>query len=110
MVIELLKECSLSGEISTPSHRAVTEALQVIRQQEYWQLQNQSKHAGKNATTDKQIAICWVALPALEAAEAAWLEDDFDGVIEQLTLAVTTEGETPKKTSKKGLVKSRAVR
>ena len=95
LAIELLKECSAVGLISDDSHVAVTDTLKHLQQAEYWQLRGQEKHAGKNPSTDSQIAICRVALPALEAAVTAWETDDFDAVIDQLTLAVTTDGTVP---------------
>ena len=105
--IELMKECNEWGEITEASHSALLEAVRLMQQGEYWSLQRQEKHEGKNESTDKQIAISRVALPALEEALKALKEDDFDTAIDQLTLAITTDGKTPKKISKKGLAKTR---
>lgn len=99
--IELIKECSDIGEMSDASHKALADALKQMQSQEFWQLKNQERHEGKNEPTDRQIAISRVALPALEAAVKALAEDDYNEVLDQLTLAVTTEGEAPKKRSRK---------
>lgn len=99
--IALLKECNEIGLIGDDSHVALTDALKGLVQAEYWQLKNQEKHAGKNDSTDKQIAISKVALPALEEAVAALAEDDFVTVLLQLTIAVTTDGTLPRKRGKK---------
>jgi hypothetical protein len=101
--IALLLECHHIGEISDESHTTISEALSSMQQAEYWQLKNQERYEGRNASTDQQLRVCRVALPALEAALAAWNQDDFDTTIEQLRLAVTTDGTTQKKTRKKGL-------
>lgn len=90
--IALLQECNESGLISDASHVALTDTLKSMQAAEFWQLKNQSRHEGKNEPTDKQIAICRVALPALEAAVAALAEDDFMEVLMQLTIAITTDG------------------
>lgn len=99
--IALLHECNETGLIADASHLAVTDALKHLQQAEYWQLKNQERHEGKNATTDDQLAICRVALPALEAAVKAWNQDDFDEVITQLSLAITTDGKPPRKSRRK---------
>lgn len=106
--IALLHECSEIGLISDASHVALTDTVKSMQQAEYWQLRNQEKHAGKNEPTDKQIAICKVALPALEAAVKALSEDDFMEVLDQLTLAVTTDGTPQRTTPKKDLRKVRS--
>ncbi|QKN87755.1 hypothetical protein IXEL_55 [Microbacterium phage Ixel] len=107
VIIALLVECSQSGLISDESHLAATGALHSMQTAEYWQLRNQEKHEGKNASTDQQLRVCRVALPALEAAVKAWDSDDFEEVITQLTLAITTDGSELEKTRKKGLRKRR---
>lgn len=99
--IALLHECNEIGLIADASHVAVTDALKHLQQAEYWQLKNQERHEGKNATTDDQLAICRVALPALEAAITAWNQDDFGEVITQLSLAITTDGKRPRKSRRK---------
>lgn len=99
--IALLHECNEIGLIADASHVAVTDALKHMQQAEYWQLKNQERHEGKNASTDTQLAICRVALPALEAALKAWNSDDFAEVIIQLNLAITTDGKRPRRARKK---------
>lgn len=101
LLIALLVECHESGTISDESHLTATTALQTMRRDEQWQLNMQEKHAGSNESTDKQIAICKVALPALEKAVDAWNNDDFDEVIKMVTLAVETDGTPPKATRKR---------
>lgn len=107
VTIALLVECHHIGLISDESHLAITDTLKHLQQQEFWQLRNQEKHEGKNASTDTQLAICRVALPALDAAIVAWNADDFEEVIRQLTLAASTNGKAPEKTSRKGLRSTR---
>jgi len=99
--ISLLHECNETGLISDESHVAVTDALKHLQQAEYWQLKNQERHEGKNASTDAQLAVCRVALPALEAAIQAWNQDDFTEVITQMNLAITTDGRKPRRSRKK---------
>lgn len=96
MVVALLTEGSTAGEISDESHEALGEALTYLQKQEYHQLRAQEKFEGRNASTDKQIAICRVAFPALETAVAAYNSDDYDTVIDQVNIAVTTDGVVPK--------------
>ena len=78
------------------AHKALTEALVHLQRAEYWQLKNQERHAGKNAATDTQIAICRVALPAIESAVEALVAEDYGRVVKQLRLAITTNGEVKK--------------
>jgi hypothetical protein len=106
--IELMKECAEWGEMSEASYASLLEAVGTMHQGEYWSLRNQERHEGKNESTDAQIAISRVALPALDAALKALRSEDYDTAIDQLTLAITTEGAISKKRSKKGLVKPRA--
>lgn len=90
-----------SGEMDERSHVALTDAIHVMQNQEYWQLNNQERHEGKNASTDKQIAISKIALPALERAVQALRADDYSGVLISLELAVNTDGEaTPSRRKK----------
>lgn len=96
ITIALLMECNHNGIIGDEAHLAITDALVHMQREEYHQEKAQSKHEGKNVTTDKQLAICRVALPALEDAVAAWHRDDFGTVIEKLKLAITTDGTKPK--------------
>lgn len=97
LVIALLQEGSSSGEISDESHEALGEALAHLNRQEFHQLRAQEKYEGKNASTDKQIAICRVAGPALEHALEAYNSDNFAAVMQQLTLAIETDGTVPRK-------------
>jgi hypothetical protein len=97
--IALLQECNFVGEITEQAHDNLTTAIKALHQAEFWQLKNQERHEGKNAPTDKQIAICRVALPALQEAVKALEADDFDTVVDRLTLAGTTDGTV--KTKKK---------
>lgn len=106
VIVSLLVECHTIGLINDESHMTVTEALTHLQQAEYWQLKNQEKHEGKNASTDSQLRICRVALPALEAARHAWDQDDFTTVMTQVELAISTDGTVPKPIRKKGLRKS----
>lgn len=95
-VVSLLLECNESGTISDENHLTATNAISHLKQEESYQLRAQEKHAGKNDSTDKQIAICEVALPALEKAWAAWNNDDFVAVIGHITLAIETDGTVAK--------------
>lgn len=95
--VELIRETAEVGEMSERAHQALVEAVKHLQAQEYWQAKNQEKHAGKNPSTDKQLAICRVALPALELAAEALQQEDYSTVIDQLELASTTDGEVPKR-------------
>lgn len=97
IVIALLKEGSDAGEVSDETHEVLGETLGHMQRQEYHQLRAQEKFEGKNASTDKQIAICRVALPALEEAVTAYNNDDYISVIEGVKLAVETDGTPPRK-------------
>jgi hypothetical protein len=99
--IALLKECLAIGEMDDTSHVALSDAVRTMQNQEHWQLKNQEKHEGKNASTDKQIAISRVALPALEAAVQALKEDDYRTVLAKVELAITTDGTEPAKRKRK---------
>lgn len=107
LCIELIKECAEIGEMREASHEALVEAVKLLRASEYWGLHNSLKHEGENPATDKNIAVSRVALPALDAATVALEEGDYNDVIDQLTLVVTTDGGTPEKSSGKGLRKGR---
>jgi hypothetical protein len=97
IVIALLKEGNDAGEVSDETHEVLGETLGHMQRQEYHQLRAQEKFEGKNASTDKQISICRVALPALEEAMAAYNNDDYAEVIEKVRLAVDTDGTPPRK-------------
>lgn len=101
LCMELIKECSDLGEMSDSAFAALDEALKIMKQNEFWQLRNQSRHEGKNDPTDKQIAISRVALPALEEAAKALAADDWEGVLAHLTVAVETDGTVVKKRLRK---------
>ncbi|QKY80350.1 hypothetical protein SEA_MERCEDES_50 [Microbacterium phage Mercedes] len=96
VVIELLNEGHVNGEISDQAHEVLGETLGHLQKQEYHQLRAQEKFEGKNASTDKQIAICRVALPALEKAVAAYNSDDFMECVTQVKTAIETDGTPPK--------------
>lgn len=96
VIIALLNEGSVTGEISDDTHEVLGETLTELHKSEYHQLRAQEKHEGKNASTDKQIAICRVAMPALESAVYSYNNDDFVGIVEYLKVAITTDGTPPK--------------
>lgn len=96
VIVELLNEGYANGEISDQAHEVLGETLTHLQKQEYHQLRAQEKFEGKNASTDKQIAICRVALPALEAAVHAYNSDDFVKCITEVKLAIETDGTVPK--------------
>ncbi len=97
VIIELLKECSMIGEMQQASYDMISEALESMRVTEYYQHKRQLKYAGKNESTDTQIRICEVALPALEKAQKALEKDDFDQVVTLLQKAVDADGAKPTK-------------
>lgn len=97
VLIELLNEGSINGEISDQAHAVLGETLAHMQKSEYHQLRTQEKHEGKNTSTDKQIAICRVALPALEAAMHAYNSDDFQECVTQVKLAIETDGTKPRR-------------
>lgn len=105
--VELIQESAEVGEMSERAHQALSEAIKHLQAQEFWQLKNQERHAGSNPSTDKQLAICRIALPALELAAEALVQEDYSTVIDQLTLAMNTDGAELEKSSKKGLAKAR---
>lgn len=96
LVIALVQEGHENGEISDETHRVLGDTLSHLQRQEHYQLGTQEKYEGKNASTDKQIAISRVALPALTRALAAYNDDDFHGIVEHLKVAVETDGSAPK--------------
>lgn len=101
VLIELLVEGDHHGSISDQAHALIGETLLHLQKSEYHQLRAQEKFEGKNASTDKQIAICRVALPALEAAVQAYNGDDFVQCITEVKLAIETDG-TVAKPKRKG--------
>lgn len=78
--------------MSNASHEALVESVKSMRSQEMWSLKNQLRHEGKNEGTDRSIAISRIALPAFEEAVKALDNEDYNEVIEQLTIAVKAEG------------------
>ncbi len=106
--IELIKECHAVGEMADASHKALEAAIKGMKAAEFWGLKGMSKHEGANDSTDKQIAISRVALPALEAAAEALNEEDYASVITQLEIAVTTDGTVPKRGKTRKRVGSKA--
>lgn len=96
--VALLHEGHANEIIHDSSHVALVEAVKHLQNQEFWQLKTQSKHEGKNASTDTQLAICKIALPALELAVAALETDDYAAAITHITLAIETDGTVPAKT------------
>ena len=98
--VALLEEGHANEEIHDSSHVALVEAVKHLLSQEFWQLKTQSKHEGKNASTDAQLAICRLALPALELAVAALETDDYAAAMTHIKFAVETDGTVP--TKKKG--------
>lgn len=92
VLIELLNEGHHNGEISDQAHAMIGEALAHLRHAEYHQLKAQEKYEGQNPTTDKQVAICRVALPALEKALEGYNADDFQQCATEIKLAITTDG------------------
>lgn len=101
VLIELLNEGSINGEISDEAHEVIGETLVHLQKSEYHQLRTQEKHEGKNASTDKQIAICRVALPALEEAVHAYNSDDFTTCAVKVKQAIETDGTVPKRRRRK---------
>lgn len=96
VLIALLTEGAEAGEVSDETHEVIGETLAHLERTEYHQLRTQEKHEGKNTSTDKQIAICRVAMPALASATAAYNTDDFIGVVRYVKLAIETDGTVPK--------------
>lgn len=96
VLLELLNEGHYHGEISDQAHEVIGETLAHLRTAEQYQLKAQEKYEGNNASTDKQIAICRVAMPALASATAAYNTDDFIGVVRYVKLAIETDGTVPK--------------
>jgi len=96
VLIELLTEGSINGEISDKAHEVIGETLAHLHKSEYHQLRTQEKYEGKNTSTDKQVAICRIAMPALESALRAYNSDDFQECVTQVKLATETDGIPPR--------------
>lgn len=101
ITIALLLECANSGTIGDEAHLAITDTLVHLQREEFHQLRAQEKYEHTSTSNATQVAICRVALPALEAAVDAWNRDDFDTVIDQLKIAITADGK-PKKPTRRG--------
>ncbi|AXQ52920.1 hypothetical protein SEA_NEFERTHENA_57 [Microbacterium phage Neferthena] len=101
VLVELLNEGSINGEISDQAHEVIGETLAHLQKGEYHQLRSQEKYDGTSPSNTKQVAICRVALPALEAAMHAYNSDDFGECITQVTIAIETDGTPPKKERRK---------
>ena len=76
LCVELVDLCLESGSMTEQTYQAIGEAAQMIQKEEYWSLRNMSKHADKNESTAKQVAISEIALPHLEKAVELWKEED----------------------------------
>ena len=96
MIIALLLE-SDGDMISDETHVAVTTALHHLQRKESHQLRTQEKYDGTSPSNTKQVAICRVALKALEEAVAAWDNDQHAKVISGVLLAIETDGTPPAK-------------
>lgn len=96
VLVELLNEGSINGEISDEAHTVIGEALVSLQKSESYQLRSQEKYDGTSPSNTKQVAICRVALPALEAAVHAYNGDDFAECMAQVKIAIETDGTVPK--------------
>lgn len=100
-LIALLEARSEIGEIDDTTHEVISESIALLQNTEYWQLQNQQRHEGSNASTDQQLAICRVALPALEEALKAWNADEYERTITNITIAVETDGKPTRRKARR---------
>ena len=96
MIVALLLE-SDGDMISDDTHLAVTTALHHLHRKEHHQLRTQEKYDGTSPSNTKQVAICRVALEALDKAVKAWDTDEHATVISCVLLAVETDGTPPAK-------------
>lgn len=105
-VIELVLDAQ-QPDVYERTHDALRVAIHTVRTDEYHKLQNMRKHAGRNASTDKQIELSIHCLFELDAAVEAHEELDYIGLKRHLLAASVTEvpAKPVKKTSKKGLRK-----
>lgn len=101
ITIALLLECNHNGTIGDDAHLAITDTLVHLQREEFHQLRAQEKYEHTSPSNATQVAICRVALPALEEAVEAWNKDDFETVIDRLKLAITADGKAPAKKGRK---------
>lgn len=93
--------------MSESVYQSLGEAAKLLQKEEYWSLRNMSKHADKNDSTARQVAISEIALPLLEKAVLAWQEEDLQDMATYLQQAGEAEPNSTSKKSKKDLVKSK---
>ena len=105
LALELIEHCLDKGSMTEDGYVALGEAAKLMQKEEYWSLRNMTKHADKNDSTARQVAISEVALPALEAAVKAWEDEELEDMATHLRAAMNAE--PPKKRSRKNLGKSR---
>lgn len=86
---------------------ALGDAVKLMQKEEYWSLRNMTRHAEKNESTARQVAIAEIALPLLEKAVKAWEDEELEDMATHLRAAAEAEPQTVKKKSKKDLAKSR---
>jgi hypothetical protein len=84
-------------EIYERTHSRVVQTVHHARTDEYHKLQKMRPHAGKNASTDKQIELSVFCLMELDAAVEALDVDDWIGLKRHL-LAATADVAPPKPT------------
>lgn len=106
LAVELIDHCLDKGSMTEDGYVALGESIKLMQKEEYWSLRNMSKHADKNDSTARQVAISEAALPELEAAHEAWSDEDLEKVMHCLVAARDAEPSVKKK-SKPGLRKSK---
>lgn len=94
MLVALLLEND-GGMISDETHVTLTNVLHHLQRKEFHQLRTQEKYDGTSASNTKQVAICRIALGALDKAVKAWDNDEHAVVISSVLLAVETDGTAP---------------
>lgn len=104
--VALIDECLSTGEISEEAYSALGDVAKHMQQEEYWSLRNMSKHADRNDSTARQVAIAELALPRLEAAVDAWKGMDLE-LMKECVIAAAQAIAPPKKKSKSGLRSSK---
>lgn len=105
--VDLIELCLENGVMNESTYVALGEAAALMKKEEYWSLRNMSKHADKNDSTARQVAISELALPLLEKAVLAWQEEDLQDMATHLRNAGEAEPKPTGKKSKKDLVKSK---
>jgi len=104
-VIDLVLDAQ-TPDVEERTHDALRVAIHAIRTDEYHKLQNMRKHAGKNASTDRQIELSIHCLMELDAAVEAHEDLDYIGLKRHLLASSVTDvpaAKPVKKSSKKGL-------